>query len=78
MFSGSKAKVSWPKDQEEHARQLFGSFILKGRCPSKEDCEEVLDQFPHCNGNYRTLVMKINNLITRSKKLASKPVLDQL
>lgn len=74
MFSGSKAKVSWPKDQEDKAREMFASHILKGKCPGKAECEKVVHVFPHCDGNYRTLVMKINNFITRAKKMAEKQI----
>ena len=62
-----KSKTYWPKDQDTLVRELFKQEIAEGKCPSKEKCGKLVTRFPHCQGNYRKLVMKVNNINTTSK-----------
>ena len=55
-----------PKEQEEKVKTMFAVQIASRTIINKEDCMRVLKQFPHCKGNYRTLVEKVNNLIIKS------------
>lgn len=57
----------WPLDQERRVEELFRSEIAQRRCPNKEKCISLLHEFPHCNGAYRTLVAKVNNIVTKAK-----------
>ena len=62
-----KKLVRWPKEQEEKVKTMFAVQIASRTIINKEDCRHsVLKQFPHCKGNYRVLVGKVNNLIVKS------------
>ena len=63
----NKKRRRWPKDQEAKVKEIFSDFIAQKKCPPKAEAKQHIHEFPHCNGNYRNLIMKVNNLITSSK-----------
>lgn len=66
-------RTYWPKDQEGLVEQHFAGEIGRGKGPASQKCKELVKLFPHCNGDYRKLVAKVNNLIIK-RKGRNKPV----
>jgi hypothetical protein len=66
------SREPWPKKQEDLVIRIFQKYLAKQIVPNKEQCLEHIHRFPHCNGNYLRLKEKVNNLITREKRVKSK------
>lgn len=63
----TKKRTFWPVAQEELVKTIFRNQIAKRVCPTMAECLPVLHRFPHCQNQYRKLVEKVNNLITKGK-----------
>lgn len=68
VFLFRNKRTFWPRDQEARVRQEFSKEIASRQVPNMIRCMKVVDQFEHCNGQYRVLVMKVKNLIAAGKR----------
>lgn len=60
-------RKQWPKEQADAVREEFKVEIGSLECPNQKRCLEVLDRYPHCNGDYVVLKQKVNNYINTAK-----------